>query len=71
MRIKKIRFIDEVRDEYNDSIDVGVEFEDGSSYTIVVRTPNDLMEEMLQEKTNFLQPGTPMVVEKINKGHCY
>ena len=64
MRIKKIRFIDEVRDEYNDSIDVGVEFEDGSSYTIVVRTPNDLMEEMLQEKTNFLQPSTPMVVVK-------
>ena len=31
MRIKKISFIDEVRDEYNDSIDVGVEFEDGSS----------------------------------------
>jgi len=28
MRIKKIRFIDEVRDEYTDSIDVGVEFED-------------------------------------------
>lgn len=43
MRIKKIRFIDEVRDEYTDSIDVGVEFEDNYSYTIVVRTPNDLV----------------------------
>ena len=64
MRIKKISFIDEVRDEYNDSIDVGVEFEDGYSYTIVVRTPDDLVEEMLQEKTNFLQPGTPMIVVK-------
>ncbi len=68
MRIKKIRFIDEVRDEYTDSIDVGVEFEDNYSYTIVVRTPNDLVEEMLQEKTNFIKPGTPMiVVRKLTK----
>ena len=64
MRIKKIRFIDEVRDEYNDSIDVGVVFEDGHSYTIVVRTPDDLVEEMLQEKTNFLQLGSPIIVVK-------
>ena len=61
MRIKKIRFIDEVRDEYNDSIDVGVEFEDGYSYIIVVRKPNNLMEEMLQEKTNFIQPLTEAI----------
>jgi len=68
MRIKKINFIDEVRDEFNDSIDVGVEFEDGYSYTIVVRTPDDLVEEMLQEKTNFLQTGTPtIVVKKLTK----
>jgi len=53
MRIKKIRFIDEVRDQLNDSIDVGIEFEDGSSYTIIVRTPDDLVEEMLEEGTNF------------------
>lgn len=64
MRSKKIQFIDEVRDEYNDSIDVGVEFEDDSSYTIVVHTPNDLMDEMLQEKINFLPPSTPMVIVK-------
>lgn len=64
MRIKKIRFIDEVRDEYTDSIDVGVEFEDNYSYTIVVRTPNDLVQEMLQEKANFIEPGTPMIVVK-------
>lgn len=68
MRIKKIRFIDEVRYEYTDSIDVGVEFEYNYSYTIIVRTPNDLVEEMLQEKTNFIEPGTPMiVVRKLTK----
>ena len=64
MRIQKINFIDEVGDEYNDSIDVGVEFEDGYSYTIVVRIPEDLVEEMLQEKTTFIQPGTPIIVVK-------
>jgi|JI91814CRNA_FD_contig_41_3173873_length_558_multi_1_in_0_out_0_1 hypothetical protein len=48
MQIKKIRFINEVRDEYNDSIDVGVVFEEGYSYTIVVRTPDDFVEEMLE-----------------------
>jgi hypothetical protein len=40
MRIKKIKFFDEVRNEFNDTIDVGVEFEDGYSYTIIVRTPD-------------------------------
>lgn len=64
MRIKKIRFIDEVKDQLNDSIDVGIEFEDGSSYTIIVRTPDDLVEEMLQEGTNFIKPGTPVIVVK-------
>ena len=64
MRIKKIRFIDEVRDESNDSIDVGVVFEDGHSYTIVVRTSDDLVEEMLQKNTNFIEPSTPMIVVK-------
>ena len=65
---KKINFVDEVRDESNDSIAV----EDGISYRIVVSTPTYLAEEMLQEKTNFLQPGTSMiVVKKINKGNCY
>lgn len=64
MKIKEIRFIDEVRDKFNDSVDVGVEFEDGYSYTIIVRTPADFTEQMLQEKSNFIEPGTPMIVVK-------
>lgn len=68
MRIKKIRFIDEVKDEVkdqlNESIDVGIEFEDGSSYTIIVRTPGDLIKEILQEGTNFINPSTPVIVVK-------
>ena len=64
MRIKEIRFIDEVKDQLNDSIDVAIEFENGSLYTIIVRTPDDLVEEMLQEGTNFIKPGTPVIVVK-------
>ena len=64
IRIKKIRFIDEVKDQFNNSIDVGIEFEDGSSYTIIVQTPDDLVEEMLQEDTTFIKPDTPVIVVK-------
>jgi hypothetical protein len=64
MRIRKISFIDEVKDQFNDSIDVAIEFEDGSSYTIIVRTPDDLVEEILQKGTNFIKPCTPAIVVK-------
>lgn len=64
MRIKKIRVIDEVKDQLNHSIDIGIEFEDGSSSTIIVRTPGDLIKEILQEGTNFIKPSTPLIVVK-------
>ena len=64
MRIKKVRFIDEVKNELNDSVDVGIEFENGSSYTIIVQTPDDLVEEMLQEGRDFIEPGTPVIIVK-------
>jgi len=64
MRIKKISFIDEVKDSLNDSIDVGIEFEDGYSDTVIVRTSADLVEEILQEGTNFIKPGTSVIVVK-------
>ena len=65
MQIKKIRFIDEVKNQLNDNVDVGIEFEDGYSYTIIVRTPQDLIEEMLQEGTDFIKPGTPVIIVKL------
>lgn len=46
-RIKKIRFIYEVNDQLSDSIDVGIKFKDGSSYTIIIQIPDDLVKEML------------------------
>jgi len=37
MRIKEIRFIGEVKDQLNASIDIGIEFENVSSYKIIGR----------------------------------
>ena len=68
MRIKEIRFIDEVGDVNNDNIDVGVVFDDNHSYTIIIRTPQNLIKEMQQEKTNFIEPSTPtIIVKKLTK----
>lgn len=68
MKIKRIEFMEEIRDVDNDNIDVLVENEDGYTYIIVVGTPQDLLEEMNQEKTNFVRPGTPkIIVKKLTK----
>jgi len=64
MKIKRIEFAHEITDVDNDNVDVFVENEDGYTYTIVVGTPGDLLEEMDQEKTNFIRPGTPMIIVK-------
>nr|YP_010472267.1 hypothetical protein NDC64_pgp076 [Navicula tsukamotoi]UVG41732.1 hypothetical protein [Navicula tsukamotoi]UVG41876.1 hypothetical protein [Navicula tsukamotoi] len=64
MQIKKIEFLDEVDDVNNDNIDVGVVFEDNHSYTILVRTPQNLLQEMKEEKTNFVEPGAPTIIVK-------
>ena len=64
MKIKRIEFMEDVRDVSKDNIDVLVEKEDGSNYIVTVGTPQDLLEEMSQEKTNFIRPGTPMIIVK-------
>lgn len=64
MKIKRIEFADEITDPYMDSLDVFVENEDGYTYTIVVTTPNDLLDQMKQEKINFTMPGTPKIIVK-------
>ena len=64
MKIKRIEFMEEITDVHNDNIDVLVENEDGYSYIIGVRTPQDLFEEMNQEKANFVQPGTSKIIVK-------
>jgi hypothetical protein len=68
MKIKEIRFLDEVEDIYNDSIDVAIEFNDNHSYSIIVCTPKNLLQEMEEEKTNFVEPSTPsIIVKKLTK----
>lgn len=68
MRIKRIEFLHEITDIENENVDVGVEDENGNSYVIVVSTPGDLLNEMEQEKTNFIRPGTPrIIVKKLTK----
>jgi len=64
MQIKEIQFLDEVKDVNNDNIDVGVVFKDNHSYTIIVRTPQNLLQEMEEEKTNFVEPGAPTIIVK-------
>jgi hypothetical protein len=64
MQIKRIEFLEEIKDVNNDNIDVLVENETGYNYIVTVGTPQDLLEEMKQEKTNFVRPGTPMIIVK-------
>jgi hypothetical protein len=68
MKIKRIEFMEEITDVHNDNIDVLVENEDGYNYIISVGTPQDLLEEMNQEKANFVRPGTlNIIVKKLTK----
>ena len=58
----------EITDVENENVDVVVEDENGYTYVIVVGTPGDLLDEMEQEKTNFIRPGTPrIIVKKLTK----
>jgi len=68
MKIKRIEFMEEITDVHNDNIDVLIENEEGYNYIISVGTPQDLLEEMNQEKTNFVGPGNlKIIVKKLTK----
>jgi hypothetical protein len=64
MKIKRIEFAHEITDPHIDSLDVFVENEDGYTYTIVVSIPGDLLDQMEQEKINFIMPDTPKIIVK-------
>jgi hypothetical protein len=64
MKIKRIEFAHEITDPYIDNLDVLVENENGYTYTIVVTTPGDLLDQMEQEKINFIMPHTPRIIVK-------
>ena len=64
MTIKRIEFAHEITDPYMDNLDVFVENENGYTYTIVVSTPGDLLDQMDQEKINFIMPASPKIIVK-------
>src|SRR6476660_2260429 len=64
MKLKRIEFAHEITDPHMDNVDVFVENEDGYTYTIVVSTPGDLVDQMEQEKINFIRPNTPQIIVK-------
>lgn len=68
MEIKSVKFPEEIRDIYCDTIDVFVESETGYVYTVVVGTPQDLIAEMNERKRNFLDGRGPTIfVRKLTK----
>ncbi len=73
MLVKNISFVrpnllEEIQDIENSNIDVFVELEDGSNYTLVVATAKNIVSLMDKEKTNFSEPGEPfIIVRKITK----
>ena len=64
MKIKRIEFAHEITDPYIDNLNIFVENENGYTYTIVVRTPDDLLDQMEQEKINFIMPDNPKIIVK-------
>lgn len=64
MKIAKIECLNEIKDLYVDSVDVVVKTQCGHSYVVVVATPADLVDQMNQEKVNFIPPCSPIIIVK-------
>lgn len=65
MIVKQISFptsLTDVKDIYDDNVDVFVDLQNGRSYKVVVATYNSLLSLMYKEKSNFLPPGEPMIL---------
>ena len=68
MEVKTIELMEDIQNVYNDNIDVLVENEDGYEYIISVGTPQNLLNQMKKEKTNFIGPGDiHIIVKKLTK----
>jgi hypothetical protein len=63
--VKNISFViplTDIEDIYDDNIDVGVELEDGSEYTVMIGTPKNLLTLMDNNEMDFLEPGCPFII---------
>lgn len=67
MKVENITFLSDlkdVKDIFDDNMDVSVKLENGRDYVLVVGTPKNLLRLMENEKSDFLSPGDPIVIVK-------
>ena len=67
MKVESITFLSDlkdVKDIFDDNMDVSVKLENGRNYVLVVGTPKNLLRLMENEKSDFLSPGDPIVIVK-------
>ena len=67
MLIKKISFpssLKYIEDIYDDNMDVFVELEDESEYTVIVGTPKNFLTLINQHRMDFLEPGCTFIIVK-------
>lgn len=58
----------DVKDIFDDNVDVSVELDDGHEYVAVIATQKNLLTLMNNKKSDFLSPGDPMIiVRKLTK----
>ena len=62
MLIRNIRILDEITDIENDSIDVGVDSEDGYTFVVSIATTKYLLQRMDEEKSNFSNPDELIII---------
>ena len=65
MKVESITFLSDLKDVndiFDDNLDVAVELDDGHEYVLVVATQRNLLSLMDNEKSNFLDPGAPMII---------
>ena len=65
MLIKSISFptyLEDITDIENENIDVFVELEDASMYTVVVATAKNIEYLMDKERMNYFEPGDPFIL---------
>ena len=53
--------LSEIKDIENDNIDVFIELNDGMTYTVVVTTPKNLLQQMDNEELNYLPASPPFI----------
>jgi hypothetical protein len=65
LKVKEISFpspLKYIEDIYDDNLDVFVELEDGSDYTVIVGTPKNLLTLMNRHETDFMEPGCLFII---------